>query len=418
MPVARPGWTPTRLASVALLMTAGLALTGCSSGNSSKAVQPSASATTLEASTPTSPAATTSAAPSVAPTSPAATASAAAPSASAAAPSSGPRGKLPPTRAVHITGAAWDFKPKHDAIMALLTSHRINAIEVDIKDESGIVNYASTVPLATTIGAIEKYYDLKTMIAQVHAAGGRVIGREVVFHDSKLAKWSWDNGHKDDVLQTAAHQPWKGTYGDFSFTNFASPTVQQYNTDIAVEAAKAGIDDVLFDYVRRADGNLSEMYIPNLTGTPEQAVADFVKRTREAFTAAGVKTYLGASVFGISATRPKEIAQNIQMMAPYLDYVAPMVYPSHWGTDEYGLADPVEHPYDIVNRSLKDFQKDVAGTSATVVPWLQAFTLGSHTYGTPEVLAQEKGAADDGIGGFLLWNAGADYTAADLPPMG
>ena len=155
---------------------------------------------------------------------------------------------------MHITGAAWDYKPKHDAVMALLKDHRINAVEVDLKDESGIVNYASTVPLATTIGAIDKYYDLKTMIAQIHAAGGRVIGREVVFHDSKLAKWSWNNGHQSDVLQTAGHQPWKGSYGDFSFANFASPTVQQYNTDIAVEAAKAGIDDVLFDYVRRADG--------------------------------------------------------------------------------------------------------------------------------------------------------------------
>ena len=90
-------------------------------------------------------------------------------SASAAAPSGGPRGKLPQTRAVHITGAAWDYKPKHDAVMALLKDHRINAVEVDLKDESGIVNYASNVPLATTVGAIDKYYDLKAMIAEVHA---------------------------------------------------------------------------------------------------------------------------------------------------------------------------------------------------------------------------------------------------------
>jgi hypothetical protein len=94
-----------------------------------------------------------------------------------------------------------------------------------------------------------------------------------------------------------------------------------------------------------------------------------------------------------------------------------MVYPSHWGSDEYGLKDPVQHPYDIVQRSLKDFQKDVKGTSAQVVPWLQAFSLGGVTYGTPEVLAQEKGAHDDGLDGFLLWNAGANYVAADLPPL-
>jgi hypothetical protein len=321
------------------------------------------------------------------------------------------------TRAIHMTALAWGYKPKHDAALALLKAHRINAIEVDIKDENGLVGYDSTVPMAKTVGAIEKDYDVHKMVAEIHAAGGRVIGREVVFHDSKFAKWSWDNGHKDDVLQTSGRQPWKGSYGDFSFTNFASPTVQQYNIDLAVEAAKDGFDDVLFDYVRRADGKLSEMYIPGLTGTPERAVADFVKKTREAFTQAGVSTFIGASVFGIAATRPKEIAQDIPMMAPYLDYVAPMVYPSHWGSDEYGLKDPVQHPYDIVQRSLKDFQKDVKGTSAQVVPWLQAFSLGGVTYGTPEVLAQEKGAHDDGLDGFLLWNAGANYLAADLPPL-
>ena len=52
------------------------------------------------------------------------------------------------TRAVHITGAAWSFKPKHDAVMALLKSHRINAVELDIKDENGNVGYDTSVPLA------------------------------------------------------------------------------------------------------------------------------------------------------------------------------------------------------------------------------------------------------------------------------
>ena len=68
-----------------------------------------------------------------------------------------------------------------------------------------------------------------------------------------------------------------------------------------------------------------------------------------------------------------------------------------------------------MQRSLKDFQKDVKGTSAQVVPWLQAFTLGGVTYNPPQVLAQEQGAHADGVEGFLLWNAGADYVAADLP---
>ena len=52
------------------------------------------------------------------------------------------------------------------------------------------------------------------------------------------------------------------------------------------------------------------------------------------------QTYLGASVFGIAATRPDQVAQNIPAMARDLDYVAPMVYPSQWNDGEYDVADP------------------------------------------------------------------------------
>ena len=64
------------------------------------------------------------------------------------------------------------------------------------------------------------------------------------------------------------------------------------------------------------------------------------------------------------------------MMAEHLDYVSAMVYPSHWAPGEYGVRNPNAQPYDIVLRSLQDFQKDVRGTGARVVPWLQDFSLG------------------------------------------
>jgi hypothetical protein len=433
VPFPTAGKSPLRritVAPVAVAVTAALTLAGCGSGGGAHAISPTTTANPAATSTSqpstgqpaTSAAATTSSAPSATSSAPSATSGppSVAPATSTGRPgggTGGPRKPVPVTRAVHITGAAWAYKPKHDAVMALLKAHRINAIEVDIKDESGLVNYASSVPLATTVGAVDKQYDVKKMLAEIHAAGGRVIGREVAFNDPKLAKWAWLNGHRDEVLQTTAHQPWQGSYGAYAFTNFANTDVQNYNIDLAVEAAKLGFDDVLYDYVRRPDGKLSAMYIPGLTGTPEQGVASFVANTRKAFTQAGVSTFIGASVFGIAATRPKEIAQDISLMAPYLDYVAPMVYPSHWGNDEYGLHNPVAEPYKIVQRSLVDFQKKVKGTSATVVPWLQAFSLGGVTYGPTQVLAQEKAAHDDGLDGFLLWNAGANYVAADLPTM-
>src|SRR5439155_23313442 len=140
---------------------------------------------------------------------------------------------------------------------------------------------------------------------------------------------------------------------------FADPAVRRYNIAVAVAAAKAGVDDVLYDYVRRPDGPLSSMVFPGLTGTAEASIASFLAETRLALRP--YKTFLGASVFGVAATRPTEVAQDIPMMAQHLDYVSAMVYPSHWGPGEYCVRYPNAQPYDIVLRSLQDFQKDVRG---------------------------------------------------------
>jgi len=77
------------------------------------------------------------------------------------------------------------------------------------------------------------------------------------------------------VIQTPNGEPYAG-YG--GFTNFADPDVRRYNIEVARVAAAAGIDDVLYDYVRRPDGPTDSMRFPNLQGTPERSIATFSAR--------------------------------------------------------------------------------------------------------------------------------------------
>src|SRR5262249_5555419 len=208
--------------------------------------------------------------------------------------------------------------------------------------------------------------------------------------DRVYASAAWRRGWKSQVIQTPDGQPYSG-YG--GFTNFASPTVREYNVDIATAAAKLGIDDVLYDYVRRPDGPISTMRFPGLSGTPERSISTFLGDARRALKPYG--TFLGASVFGVAATRPTEVAQDIPQIGQNVDYVAPMVSPSHWAPGEYNVSYPNAEPYQIVRRSLLDFQKDARGTGARVVPWLQDFSLGV-TYGPKQVCDQVHAAKSDG----------------------
>jgi hypothetical protein len=318
--------------------------------------------------------------------------------------------ELPEIRGVHMTAVSWQADTLREPVLQMIEEGRINTVELDLKDEGGLVGYDSQVPLAREIGAVEPYYDLEEVVQQLHDKGVRVVGRLVAFRDPVLAEYAWERGDREQVIQT----PGGGFYGKYGgFTNFANDVVRQYNIDLAVEAAEAGIDEILYDYIRRPDGELSGMVFPGLEGPAEDAIVSFLADSRAQLREFG--TIQGAAVFGIAATRPDEIAQDIPRMAEHVDYVAPMVYPSHWGPGEYDVASPNEQPYDIVYASMKDFQQAVAQTDARVVPWLQDFTLGV-SYGAAEVRAQIQAARDAGIDEWLMWDPRVTYTTAAYEP--
>ena len=322
-----------------------------------------------------------------------------------------PRLPRNPVRAVHVSADAWAHPGLRAGVLGLLAERKINAVELDIKDELGIVGWRSGVPLARRIGAERDTYDLAAAVRLLHERGARVIGRLVAFRDPVLAQWAWTHGRRELVIQTPEGGAYSGGYG--GFTNYADGAVQAYNVGLAVAAAKLGVDDILYDYVRRPDGPLESMVVPGLEGDPADAIVNFLALARQRLSRHG--TFLGASVFGIAATRPNEIAQDVRAMAREVDYVAPMVYPSHWAPQEYGVANPEREPYAIVRRSLLDFRRAVRGSGARVVPWLQDFSL-TVEYGDREVRAQIDAARAAGIDEYLLWDPRVTYAGGALTP--
>jgi len=324
----------------------------------------------------------------------------------------------PPTRALHMSALAWVTPSLRDPILKLLEEHRINSIELDVKDEGGEVGHATQVPLAKEIGAAKGLFVLKDAVDDIHRRGGRVIARIVTLRDPKLAQASWDAGRKDDLVQTPDGQRF-GAYGG-GFLNTMSARVRDYTTSLAVEAAQAGVDDILLDYIRRPDGNVDGMLFGGLPGgDKEKALEDAIVRQvtelQDKVRAAGAR--LGASVYGISASRPQEIAQNIPRMSQHLDFVSPMLYPSHWAKGEYNVADPNRMPGPITTKAVADFQKVTQGSPAALVPWFQDFNLGGVTYGQTEVRAQLDAADKLGVKDFLLWDAACTYTDGALDPQ-
>ncbi len=317
-------------------------------------------------------------------------------------------------RSVHITAFGWASSTLREPILQLLKDKKIDNVQLDIKDEDGIIGYESEVPLAKAAEAGTDRYVAADALKQIHDLGGTVTGRIVAFRDPKMAGYAVKAGKLEMVIQNESGGAYDaGKYGVAEFTNFANQEIIDYNVSLAEEAAKLGFDQIMFDYIRKPE-NSGQVYAGIGDRTAMQAISDFVATAAPRVKSAGA--FVGAAVYGISAFTPISVAQDIPEMAKHLDFLAPMVYPSHWGPGEYGVAKPNSQPYDIVNRSVIEFNRLALGTDCVIVPWLQDFSLGV-SYGVAEVKAQIKAAADAGVNGFYLWNASSKYTAAALETM-
>jgi hypothetical protein len=311
-------------------------------------------------------------------------------------------------RGVHVTMALASLDGKLDEYLAL-TQDGLNTLELDVKDENGQVGFRVNVPLARQIGSARTYYDAEEVVEKVRSKGIYLIGRVVVMEDPLLS-----SQRPKLAIRNPDGSIWRNSAG-LGWSNPYDERVWKYNVDIAVEAAKAGFDEIQFDYIRfPTDGNVqSAVYAGKREEKRHATIARFLEYAHGRLEPLGVR--MSADVFGLSATRNMGIGQTPRKLARYLDAIYPMVYPSHYGPGELGLEDPNAEPGRTVALSLRDFAADLTGQKTRLVPWLQDFSLGRE-YSKDDVRLQILAARDASADGYLLWNPSGIYTSGVLSP--
>jgi hypothetical protein len=312
-------------------------------------------------------------------------------------------------RGVHITGPLMSLPGKYAQYLAL-KQDGLNTVEIDLKDESGNVSFENGAPaIARHDGAARAYFNPKQAVAQAHKAGIYVIGRVVSFEDPITAV-----AHPDLAIHRSDGSIWT-TSGGLAWLNPYSRKAWRYDVDVAVAAAKAGFDEIQFDYTRfPSDGDLSIIRYPGAHPQPMRAtIPAFLRYARSRLHPLGVR--ISADVFGLAAAHDLGIGQLPAQLGGILDAIYPMVYPSHYTRGEYNLDDPNAAPGATVMFSLQDFRKQLPLGGAVLVPWLQDFSL-YRTYTPRDVAAQVQAARALHTGGFMLWNAAGVYTAKELHP--
>jgi len=335
--------------------------------------------------------------------------------------STGPLRAPVKVKALYLTGWTVGSSSKVDLYVEVAKTTEINSYVIDIKDDDGYVGYESQIPAVREIGAWKKKYDVDKVLKAFHDAGVHIIGRIVCFKDPVLS-----SKKPDLAVKNVNGGLWRDNH-KLTWLNPYNKDSWPYIIDIAKEAVEKGFDEIQFDYIRFPnDGNKKAMDFGNPSQKKYEVINEFLAYARKELP--GV--ILSADVFGIICESPEDtedIGQYLELIGMDVDYISPMVYPSHYAVGQVvnnvRFAKPDFEPYGVVYNSLakaKDRISKVEGYRAGVRPYLQDFTakwLGKgyyQTYGPEQVRQQIKAVYDAGYEEWILWDAENTYSEAAL----
>jgi hypothetical protein len=309
-----------------------------------------------------------------------------------------------------------------DKIIEKVKSYGANAVVIDIKNDLGETTYAINAPGVKI--AKKCIPDLRALLNTLKNNGIYTVGRIVAFKDSVRTDTCIKN--KDGSLWIDKEKS--------SWLNPYDMNVWVYLKNIAVQAVKDGFDEIQFDYIRFSS-YLKDM--PrffrgnNLSFRARQDVInqflDYVCRHIHALGAAVSVDVFGCVIEGTTDTPENPdtarrsaliLGQNYVEIARRVDYICPMIYPSHYPNDTpFGIKYPDLEPYNVVRATMLASNNMLKGVDqkpiATVRPYLQAFTAkwlsNYQKYGRAQIFEQIKAVEDVGLKQWGLFNFSLNY---------
>jgi len=312
-------------------------------------------------------------------------------------------------KGLYLTAYSAGSTKKLDSIIDLIDRTELNAVVIDVKDYSGLVLYDSDVDLVNELDLEDnRLRDVKAIVDRLHSHNIYVIARQTVFQDPILAekKPEWAMKSKSGGL-------WRD-YKGLAWVDPAKEEIWNYNIQIAHEVASFGFDEINFDYVRfPTDGNMSQIAYTNGDEPFYSVMRNFYTYLDDRLKNDSVFTSLDFFGFVMERHDGMSIGQRLEDAVDKVDYISPMMYPSHYPRGHLRLDNPSDFPAIVIENGMQKGAPYFEGKRAQVRPWIQAFNLGA-VYDAEKIRAQIDMVEKYTDAGWLLWNASNRYSADGL----
>lgn len=322
-------------------------------------------------------------------------------------------------KGIYISAYVAGTQAMMDNIIRQVDETEINAIVIDVKDDNGRVTFAMDSPMVTGAGAVKEFIpDISALMTRLKEHNIYTIARVVAFRDPYLAEQ-----RPDLCLKLADGSVYRDNKG-LAWINPYKKEAWDYLVEVGIEAHKAGFDEIQFDYIRfSTEKGINDVVYDEADTkgrTKKEIITEFIDYAYEKLEKEGV--FVAADVFGAiigGGVDSDSVGQSYGEMAKHLDYICPMIYPSHYGDGNFGIEHPDTQPYDTILGALKKSKEDLrtykaeGEHQAVVRPWLQDFTasyLKNYIpYGDKEIRAQIQAVYDAGYDEWILWSAACKY---------
>jgi hypothetical protein len=315
-------------------------------------------------------------------------------------------------RGVYFSAATAGREEKFPEIITAVKAKGINSLVVDAKNADGSLAFTPVSSVLADLAVVSPTIkDLDATIKKIHAEGMYLIARVPVFEDPSFAI-----KNKSAALKTKNNNLWKDVNG-LVWTDPAAEAVWEYTVLLSRELYARGFDEIQFDYVRfPTDGDLRSIAYPYYNAkreTKRETMERFFAYLNKELRSSGIP--ISADLFGFTTWRQNDlgIGQWYDDVIRQVDFVSPMVYPSHYPPGTLTFSNPAAHPYEIVYDSLTKGDKAIveAGRDgvASQRPWLQAFNMGA-VYTEAMISLQIKATREAKGTGFLFWSAANNYS--------
>lgn len=314
-------------------------------------------------------------------------------------------------RAIYISSWVAGTPSIRNNLISFIDKSKINAVVIDIKDSTGVISFPieADALIASYDTDSDRVKDITSLIEELHKKDIYIIGRLTTFQDPLLSKKKPEFAFK----RLDNGEVWTDRKG-LSFINPNNKDAWEYLARVAEYSYAIGFDEINFDYIRYpSDGNIDNINYQIPAG---ESRASMMKkfyvfmddRLREQ------KIPISADIFGLvtSAEDDIGIGQVFEDILPHFDYVAPMVYPSHYSSGFFGFSNPNAHPYEVVKAAMKSgvTRAEAIGEDPQKLrTWIQDFSLGV-AYGTTEVKEQIQATYDIGLDSYMVWDPKNKYT--------